>query len=130
MNKILILLMGILILAGCEKANNNVTYHSATDSLVAIDKITYEDTLVKLQEGALLIDVRSLDEYNDGHISKALSLPQENITEDTAKDIIPTKDTVVILYCKSGKRSYQAGVKLKNLGYTNIYDFGTMDNWK
>ena len=130
MKKILILLIITLIFTGCSKANNNVNFYTPPSNVVEAEKISYEDTLIALNNGAILIDVRTLDEYNENHINKAISLPQENITEETAQTVIPTKETVVIVYCKSGRRSNQAAVKLQNLGYTNVYDFGSIENWQ
>lgn len=77
----------------------------------------------------LVLDVREQDEYDSGHIPDAVLLPVGTITEDTAAEIIPEKDTTVLVYCRSGNRSKTAAQALANLGYTHIYEFGGISTW-
>lgn len=72
-----------------------------------------------------LIDVRSKAEYNGGHIEGAISVPLDEIEE-----IELAKNINLIVYCKSGSRSKNAALKLLELGYVNVYDLGSMNNWK
>ena len=119
-----IFLVGLLItlcLCGCSNNTSNkgdkmVSYMEAKEMII--------------NDGAILVDVRTEDEYNEKHIDGALLLPLDTITEDRASDIIENKDSYVILYCRSGNRSHQALEKLIELGYTNVYDFGSISNWK
>ena len=83
-----------------------------------------------INENAILVDVRSEDEYNEGHIDGALLLPVDNINEDSASEVIESKDSTVIVYCRSGNRSSQALQILNDLGYENVYDLGAMSNWE
>ena len=77
----------------------------------------------------LILDVREQDEYDGGHIPGAVLLPVGTIDEDTAAEVIPEKDSTVLVYCRSGNRSKTASSKLADLGYTNIYEFGGINTW-
>lgn len=72
-----------------------------------------------------LVDVRSEAEYDGGHIENAISIPLDKID-----DIKLAKNINLIVYCRSGSRSKSAALKLLDLGYVNVYDLGSMDNWK
>ena len=77
----------------------------------------------------LVLDVREQDEYSTGHIGGAVLLPVGTINADTASKIIPSKDTTVLVYCRSGNRSKKASATLAKLGYTNIYEIGGITTW-
>lgn len=77
----------------------------------------------------LILDVREQDEYDGGHIPDAVLLPVGTITEESAAETIPEKDTTVLVYCRSGNRSKSAAKALAELGYTNIYEFGGISDW-
>jgi len=78
----------------------------------------------------IILDVRELDEYNAGHIVDAVLLPVGTITEESASTVIPEKDSVVLVYCRSGNRSKTASAALAKLGYTNVYEFGGINMWE
>ena len=118
MKKILLFLICSFLLIGCSSEKND----RIVNSTEAKEKI--------INEGAVLIDVRTEDEYNTEHIDGALLLSLDNINEDSISDIVSNKDDVIIVYCKSGNRSHQAYEKLKDLGYTEVYDLGSINNWK
>ena len=77
----------------------------------------------------VILDVREQHEYDSGHIPGAVLLPVGTITEDTAAAVIDNLDTVVLVYCRSGNRSKTASQVLADLGYTNIYEFGGINDW-
>ena len=77
----------------------------------------------------LILDVREQEEYDSGHIPDAVLLPVGTITEKSAAEVIPEKDTTVLVYCRSGNRSKNAAKTLAGLGYTNIYEFGGITTW-
>ena len=77
----------------------------------------------------LILDVREQHEYDSGHITGAVLLPVGTITKDTAADVIDDLDTVVLVYCRSGNRSKTASQALADLGYTNVYEFGGINDW-
>lgn len=123
MKKILLLiLVSLLCICGCSKDENKKALEA--------EKITYEQAKEMITNGAVLLDVRTESEYNESHIEGAILLPYGEITESTAKEYLSNKNTVVIVYCRSGGRSRQAGINLLKLGYTNVYDLGSIDNWK
>ena len=77
----------------------------------------------------IILDVRELHEFEAGHIPNAVLLPVGTITAKTAAQTIPQKDSVVLVYCRSGNRSKKASEALVNLGYTGIYEFGGINTW-
>ena len=80
-------------------------------------------------ENYIILDVRTIEEYNEGHIPNAICIPNETIDEDVINKL-PNKDQLILIYCRSGNRSKQAANKLKKLGYTNLIDFGGIIDWK
>ena len=93
----------------------------------------YEIDMAELKErqkqGAEVIDVRSICEYNEGHILRAINIPEYEIDLKFEK-IYPNKNQEIIVYCKSGQRSKTAYKKLKIMGYKNIYAlYGGIDNY-
>ena len=77
----------------------------------------------------VILDVREQHEYDSGHIPGAVLLPVGTITEDTASAVIDDLDTAVLVYCRSGNRSKTASQALVDLGYTNVYEFGGINDW-
>lgn len=76
----------------------------------------------------LLVDVRTKEEFEEGHIPGAINLPVEEIG-DSQPQLLPNKDQVLLLYCRSGRRSQEAANKLANMGYTKVYEFGGIMDW-
>ena len=81
------------------------------------------------EQEVLIVDVREQAEYDAGHIVGAVLLPLGEIDEESAAQVIPEKETVALVYCRSGRRSKEASEKLAELGYTNIYEFGGIITW-
>ena len=77
----------------------------------------------------IVLDVREQYEFDAGHIPGAALLPVGTITKDTAAAVIDDLDTIVLVYCRSGNRSKTASQALADMGYTNIYEFGGINNW-
>ena len=117
MKKYLLIILCLFFLVGCSSNDNNmVNYVEAKEKII--------------NEGAILLDVRTQEEYDDGHIDGAVLLPLDSISEDSIKDVVDNNKTVIIVYCRSGNRRAQALEKLNDLGYENVYDLGAMSNWK
>lgn len=93
-------------------------------------RITQEEAkkIMDSQE-AVILDVREQAEYDRGHIPGAVLLPVGAIGESTAAQAIPGKASVVLVYCRSGRRSQAASAALAKLGYTNVCDFGGISAW-
>ena len=79
-------------------------------------------------ESFVLLDVRSEEEFSEGHIPGAIVIPHEEISE-RAENEIPEKDVPVFVYCRSGRRSKIAAEELVKLGYSEIYEFGGIGDW-
>ena len=111
MKKIISLIICILLLTAC--GGNS---YQTIDSNKAMELI---------KEEAVVIDVRSFDEFNTGHIDGSINIPV-----DTISTVTYDKDTVIIVYCASGMRSANAAKTLVDLGYTNVYNLdGGLINW-
>ena len=85
--------------------------------------------MMKDEKNYIILDVRRPDEYAEGHIPGAINVPNEEIgTTDIAE--LPNKSQLILVYCRSGRRSKEASEKLVKLGYTNIVEFGGILDWK
>ena len=92
-------------------------------------KITSDEAKnIMLTEKPIVVDVRSLEEYNEGHIPNAISVPLETI-ENEAEAKLKNKDDLILVYCRSGRRSREAALRLIEKGYTNVIDFGGIQDW-
>ena len=93
-------------------------------------QITQEEAKDMMDAGdVVVLDVREQSEFDAGHIPGAVLLPVDTITKDTAAAVIPELDSVVLVYCRSGNRSKTASQALADLGYTNVYEFGGINDW-
>ena len=120
MKKIIPFLMALLLLAGCGAQSEESTYR----------QITAEEAAAMMEEeiGYIILDVRTAQEYSEKHIPGAINIPNETIgTEDIPE--LPDKEQLILVYCRSGNRSKQASEKLVKLGYTNIVEFGGINDW-
>lgn len=86
-----------------------------------IRKLSLKELPEYLKKGAILIDVRSIEEYRRGHLNGAINIPQERILESMKQY---SKETTLILYCSTGSRSRLAVHLLVSMGYSNVYDLG------
>ena len=80
------------------------------------------------EEGYIILDVRTQEEYDEGHIPGAIVISHEEI-EEKAEDVLTDKDQLILIYCRSGRRSKIAAEALVELGYTNIKEFGGIIDW-
>lgn len=86
--------------------------------------------IAKNNPDAIIIDVRRDDEYKAGHIPGAVLLTMETITAETAAKVLPNKNQMILIYCRSGRRSKIAAQNLLDLGYTNLIEFGGILDYK
>ena len=84
--------------------------------------------MMELDDGHIIVDVRRQDEYDEGHIPGAVCIPNESIGCDSP-EALPDYDQIILIYCRSGRRSKEAAGKLAGMGYTNIYEFGGILDW-
>ena len=119
MKRIMPLLLSLLLLTGCGG--------TSADSY---QQITQEEAKEMMDtQKVIILDVREQDEYDSGHIPGAVLLPVGTIDETAAAEVIPGKDSTVLVYCRSGNRSKTASAALAELGYTAIYEFGGINSW-
>ena len=98
----------------------NFNYYNYKRSFDESLDIKREDIENYIKMGATIVDVRSPQEYREGHIDGAINLPEYNIRRNV-QNRLPDKNQLIILYCSVGERSKMAQNKLKRLGYTNVY---------
>lgn len=119
MKYLISLLLTALMLTGCGGRENG-----------GYRQITQEEAAKMMESGDdyILLDVRTTEEFAQGHIPGAICIPNETIgTEEISQ--LPDKDATILVYCRSGNRSKQASQKLADLGYTNVLEFGGINTW-
>ena len=84
--------------------------------------------MMQADDGHVIIDVRRQDEYDSGHIPGAILIPNESIESERPKEL-PDLDQIILIYCRSGRRSKEASQKLADMGYMRIYEFGGIIDW-
>ena len=121
MKKFITLLLSVLFLAGCAlPAGQEVSYRQ-----INMDEAI---TMMKEESSYIILDVRTPEEFADKHIPGAINIPNETISTEEIPEL-PDKDQLILVYCRSGNRSKQASEKLAALGYTNIVEFGGINDW-
>ena len=111
----------IFIFVGCTNLS--------TEKSIQYQKITAEEAKKMMDnEDVLILDVRTQEEYNEGHIKNSILLPDTEI-DSKAHEILKDKNAKILVYCRSGRRSAEASKKLIKMGYTNVYDFGGIIDW-
>lgn len=122
----------MLILTSCVGDTNSPDSETQTQTqqtVATYQMITAEEAKLMMDdENAIIIDVREEYEYNESHIPNAKLVPLGSIESDIS-NVIPEKDTVILVYCRSGNRSKTAAEKLVSMGYTNVYEFGGIIDW-
>ena len=123
MKKLLPIILSALMLTGCAGTSNHQTN--------TYRQITMEEavTMMAQETGYIILDVRRPDEFAAGHIPNAINVPNETIGTAEIPEL-PDKDQLIMVYCRSGRRSKEASEKLVKLGYTNIVEFGGILDWK
>jgi len=111
----------LIVMAGCSKKDNKSTHTtiSAKEAKEMMDE----------NKDIIILDVRTQEEYQEGHIKGAILIPDNEITEK-AEGILTDKSETILVYCRSGRRSANASRELSDLGYTDIYDFGGINDWE
>ena len=85
--------------------------------------------LMDSESGYIIIDARTQEEYDDGHIHGAILIPEYEIADRAEKEL-PDKNQLILVYCRSGRRSKIAAEELVKLGYTNVKEFGGIIDWE
>ena len=123
MKKLILLLLAVMMLTACGQDKEN-------DQGVVYVNITAEEAkqIMDNEEGYIILDVRTQEEYDEGHIPGAVVISHEEIAEK-AEGVLTDKDQLILVYCRSGRRSKIAAEALAELGYTNIKEFGGIIDW-
>ena len=120
---IFVVILGVVILAGCSSKidkNTENTYKQITPAEAK--------DLMDSKENYVILDVRTMEEFAEGHIEGAILIPDYEIGEK-AESVLTDKNQLILVYCRSGRRSKNAASELAALGYTNIQEFGGIIDW-
>ena len=122
MKKLIWILLSVLLFSGCASGKPQInTYRQ-----ISMDEAVI---LMEQESGYIILDVRRADEFAAGHILGAINVANESIGTDEISEL-PDKDQLIMVYCRSGRRSKEASEKLVQLGYTNVVEFGGILDWK
>lgn len=115
MKKILPLILSALALTACGASSSKSSYQ----------QLSMDEAIAQMaeEENYILLDVRTIEEYDDAHIPGAINIANESIGKDEISEL-SDKHQRIYVYCRSGNRSRQASEKLVKLGYTNIVEIG------
>ncbi len=116
----LLISLSLFGLTACKDGGNTPTYQQIT----AKEAKTIMDT----EQDYVIIDARTEEEFAEGHIKNAILIPEYEIAERAEKEL-PDKDALILVYCRSGRRSKIASEELVKLGYTNVKEFGGIIDW-
>ena len=120
---IFVVILGVVILAGCSSKidkNTENTYKQITPAEAK--------DLMDSKENYVILDVRTVEEFAEGHIEGAILISDYEIGEK-AESVLTDKEQLILVYCRSGRRSKNAASELAALGYTNIKEFGGIIDW-
>ena len=120
-------LLSVLLLAllcGCAPQNEGEE-EKMTYTQITVNKAI---EMMESESNYIILDVRTFEEYNERHIPGAICVPNESIGTEPI-DELPQKDQLILVYCRSGRRSKEAAEKLAAMGYSNIYEFGGILDW-
>ena len=123
MRKLILFLLTAMLLVGCGEANQN-NQEAVYMNITAEEAKAIMDT----EEGYVILDTRTREEYDQGHIPGAIVISHDEIAEK-AEEVLTDKDQLILVYCRSGRRSKLAAEALVELGYTNIKEFGGIIDW-
>lgn len=123
-----LLAAGLLLLAGCTSKGQIMDGPGMVRSYLQIDQETAA-LMMEQEEGCIVVDVRTIEEYESGHIPGAICIPNERIGAEPPEEL-PDFYQKILVYCRSGNRSKQAAEALFDLGYANVCEFGGILDWK
>ncbi|KJS21953.1 MAG: hypothetical protein VR72_07590 [Clostridiaceae bacterium BRH_c20a] len=116
-----IFLVSLLFSVGCQTKDQRQNYQNIKPD------IAYEQ--LQKEKDIILLDVRTIEEYNEKHIPRSLLIPVEVLKEEV-EEKIKDKEAKIFVYCRSGNRSAAAAKILAELGYTNVFNLGGINDWK
>lgn len=129
--KVLFIALALGIIAtACGAADMGEINEESMKEDITYKQISAEKAMefMETEKDYIILDVRTQEEYDEKHIPGAILVPNESIGESEIEELTD-KDQMILVYCRSGNRSKQASEKLAKLGYTNVYEFGGINNW-
>ena len=123
MKKLILIILAMLGLTACGQDMENVQ-EAVYVNITALQAKEIMDS----EEGFIILDTRTREEYEESHIPGAILIPYDEILEK-AEGVLTDKDQLILVYCRSGRRSKLAAQDLVKLGYTNIKEFGGIIDW-
>lgn len=121
MKKLILILLAAMLLSACGQANKREAVYM---NITAQEAKKIMDT----EQDYIILDTRTQAEYDEGHIPGAIVISHEEIKEK-AESVLKDKNQLILVYCRSGRRSKLASEDLVELGYTNIKEFGGIIDW-
>ena len=123
-----------LLLVGCTPSGPGIGQVMDGDGMVRsfdYTQITQEEAkrMMEQEDDYVIVDVRREDEYAEGHIPGAILIPNESIAEYEAPEELTDSDQIILVYCRTGRRSKEAADKLAKMGYSRVYEFGGIVDW-
>lgn len=123
----ILLAVTLILLSACGAASQTATEVTTSAAYTQISSSQAMEMMGK-EQNYIILDVRTQEEYESGHIPNAICVPNETIgTSDIPE--LPDKGQLIMVYCRSGRRSKEAAQKLADMGYTNIVEFGGIIDW-
>ena len=116
----LLISLSLFGMAACQGEENTATYQQITPQEAK--------TIMDTKNDYVIIDARTTEEFAEGHIKDAVLIPEYEIAERAEKEL-PDKNALILVYCRSGRRSKIASEELVRLGYTNVKEFGGIIDW-
>ena len=117
----------LLLLTACSSGAQVMDGDGMVRSYTQISQDEAKE-MMEQEDGHVIVDVRRPDEFAAGHIPGAICIPNETIESEQPEELTDL-DQVILIYCRSGNRSKQAAQKLFDMGYTNVYEFGGINDW-
>jgi rhodanese-related sulfurtransferase len=121
--KLIFIILAMMLLTACGQTREN-NREAVYVNITAQQAKEIMDT----EKGYVILDTRTQEEYDEGHIPGAILIPYDEIL-DKAESVLTEKDQLILVYCRSGRRSKLAAEDLVKLGYTNIKEFGGIIDW-
>lgn len=121
LKKLLVSVLSAMLLTSCSADTSPSNGYRQVSASEAAE-------LMRSERNYIILDVRRADEYADGHIVGAINIPNESIGSSEIPEL-PDKQQLILVYCRSGRRSKEASEKLVKLGYTNVVEFGGILDW-
>ena len=137
--RIFLIIVSLTLFSSCSGDLNNATTQNTTtgtteettNNSFGYEQISSEEAkrLMDIEKDYIIIDARTTEEFNEGHIEGAILIPEYEIGERAEKELL-NKDQLILVYCRSGRRSKIAAEALVDLGYTNVKEFGGIIDWQ